>query len=147
MRGDTIMHQPCSASIDAFTFVYRWMISFLCFPRSFLARMIIDCSFASPNRKVYLSSDKQTGENVAVKKVLITTGKEGFPQTAVREIKLLASLRHENIIRLKEIVTPADARDSRDCDTIFLIFEYMDHDLAGLLRDPRVSLTDYQIKW
>eukprot|EP01052_Picozoa_sp_SAG31_P032450 SAG31_NODE_3560_length_4122_cov_6.095451_5_plen_87_part_00 len=31
---------------------------------------------------------------------------EGFPQTAVREIKLLASLRHENIIRLKEIVTP-----------------------------------------
>ena len=62
------------------------------------------------NRKVYLSSDKQTGENVAVKKVLITTGKEGFPQTAVREIKLLASLRHENIIRLKEIVTPADAR-------------------------------------
>ena len=72
--------------------------------------LIVLAMCAWGNRKVYLSSDKQTGENVAVKKVLITTGKEGFPQTAVREIKLLASLRHENIIRLKEIVTPADAR-------------------------------------
>ena len=31
--------------------------------------------------------------------------KEGFPITAVREIKILCQLTHQNIIRLKEIVT------------------------------------------
>jgi cyclin-dependent kinase 12/13 len=30
--------------------------------------------------------------------------KEGFPITAVREIKLLKTLDHENVIRLREIV-------------------------------------------
>ena len=31
--------------------------------------------------------------------------KEGFPITALREIKLLKQLRHENIVYLKEIVS------------------------------------------
>jgi cyclin-dependent kinase 12/13 len=30
--------------------------------------------------------------------------KEGFPITAIREIKLLSTLKHENIVNLREIV-------------------------------------------
>ena len=30
--------------------------------------------------------------------------KEGFPITAIREIKILSSLQHENVVNLREIV-------------------------------------------
>eukprot|EP01048_Picozoa_sp_COSAG05_P039913 COSAG05_NODE_20141_length_282_cov_1.136612_1_plen_72_part_01 len=50
--------------------------------------------------RVYLCEERLSKHQVAIKKVLIDTGKEGFPQTAVREIKLLAALRHDNVVRL-----------------------------------------------
>jgi len=45
------------------------------------------------------------GELVALKKVRLENEKEGFPITAVREIKILRQLNHENVILLKDIVT------------------------------------------
>ena len=45
------------------------------------------------------------GELVALKKVRTDNEKEGFPITAVREIKILRQLNHRNIVNLKEIVT------------------------------------------
>ena len=41
---------------------------------------------------------------MALKKVRMDNEKEGFPITAIREIKLLSMLQHENIINLREIV-------------------------------------------
>ena len=46
-----------------------------------------------------------TGETTALKKVRLENEKEGFPITAVREIKILRQLNHPNIVNLKEIVT------------------------------------------
>ena len=46
-----------------------------------------------------------SGELVALKKVRTDNEKEGFPITAVREIKILRQLNHPNIVNLKEIVT------------------------------------------
>jgi cyclin-dependent kinase 12/13 len=97
--------------------------------------------------RVFLCEDRETHEQVAIKKVLIDTGKEGFPQTAVREIRLLATLRHENVVRLLDIVTPPPDSNADGTKTIFMVFEYLDHDLSGLLRDPRVTLSPYQVKW
>ena len=45
------------------------------------------------------------GDFVALKKVRLENEKEGFPITAVREIKILRQLVHPNIVRLHEIVT------------------------------------------
>lgn len=45
------------------------------------------------------------GEIVALKKVRLENEKEGFPITAVREIKILRQLNHPNIVGLHEIVT------------------------------------------
>lgn len=51
-------------------------------------------------------------ELVALKKVRLENEKEGFPITAVREIKILRQLNHPNIVNLKEIVT--DKQDALD---------------------------------
>jgi cyclin-dependent kinase 12/13 len=45
------------------------------------------------------------GEVVALKKVRLENEKEGFPITAVREIKILRQLSHSNVIRLYEVIT------------------------------------------
>ena len=45
------------------------------------------------------------GDMVALKKVRLENEKEGFPITAVREIKILRQLNHPNIVNLTEIVT------------------------------------------
>jgi len=55
--------------------------------------------------QVYKAREIDTGEIVALKKVRTDNDreKEGFPITAVREIKILRQLQHPNIINLKEI--------------------------------------------
>lgn len=51
-------------------------------------------------------------EMVALKKVRLDNEKEGFPITAIREIKILRQLNHKSIINMKEIVT--DKEDALD---------------------------------
>lgn len=47
---------------------------------------------------------KRTGKMFALKKILMHNEKEGFPITALREVKLLKMLSHPNILRLEEMV-------------------------------------------
>ena len=54
--------------------------------------------------QVYLAKDVRDGSLVALKRVRMDNEREGFPITAIREIKLLKQLDHVNVIRLKEIV-------------------------------------------
>ena len=54
--------------------------------------------------QVYLARDVRDGALVALKRVRMDNEREGFPITAIREIKLLKRLEHPNVIRLKEIV-------------------------------------------
>lgn len=70
--------------------------------------------------------------------------KEGFPITAVREIKILRQLNHKNIVNLREIVTDKqDALEFRkDKGSFYLVFEYMDHDLMGLLESGMVDFNE-----
>ena len=46
---------------------------------------------------------KKTGAVVALKKIIMHNEKEGFPITALREIKLLKMLSHPNVLRLEEM--------------------------------------------
>lgn len=57
--------------------------------------------------------------------------KEGFPITAMREIKLLKQLSHPNIVNLVEIVTGSAEGQGRG--QVYLVFDYAEHDLQGVL--------------
>uniref|UniRef100_G1KU63 Protein kinase domain-containing protein n=1 Tax=Anolis carolinensis TaxID=28377 RepID=G1KU63_ANOCA len=98
--------------------------------------------------QVYKARDKDTGEMVALKKVRLDNEKEGFPITAIREIKILRQLTHKSIINMKEIVTDKeDALDfKKDKGAFYLVFEYMDHDLMGLLESGLVHFDENHIK-
>lgn len=61
------------------------------------------------------------------------TNHEQFPVTAIREIKLLQSLNHVNVVALQEVMV-----ERNDC---FMVFEYLSHDLTGLLNHPTFTLT------
>ncbi|RZC92772.1 hypothetical protein C5167_029502 [Papaver somniferum] len=92
---------------------------------------------------VYKARDVLTGEIVALKKIRTDKEKEGFPITAMREIKILKKLRHQNVIKLKEIVTstgpgndeqgkPGPTDGNKYKGDIYMVFEYMDHDFSEL---------------
>jgi serine/threonine protein kinase len=50
---------------------------------------------------------------VALKKIRMDTEKEGFPITAIREIKILSSMQHDNVVNLREIVRSDSEYHSR----------------------------------
>ncbi len=54
--------------------------------------------------KVYKAKNITTGMHVALKRIRMEAERDGFPVTAMREIKLLQSLSHENIVRLHEMM-------------------------------------------
>lgn len=62
--------------------------------------------------QVYKARDVESDHLVALKKVRLENEREGFPITAVREIKILRQLNHKNIVNLREIVT--DKQDALD---------------------------------
>ena len=65
-----------------------------------------------PNLTLWDYFNISSGELVALKKVRTDNEKEGFPITAVREIKILRQLNHPSVVNLREIVT--DKQDALD---------------------------------
>ena len=54
--------------------------------------------------KVYKARNTVTKVHVALKRIRMEAERDGFPVTAMREIKLLQSLRHGNVVRLYEMM-------------------------------------------
>lgn len=56
--------------------------------------------------KFFLDRAKDTisDKTVALKKVRMENEKDGIPVSGLREIQVLLSCRHENIVHLKEVV-------------------------------------------
>ncbi|KAH8839900.1 hypothetical protein MCOR27_003075 [Pyricularia oryzae] len=88
--------------------------------------------------KVFKAINVYTNNLVALKRIRMEGERDGFPVTAVREVKLLQSLRHINIVKLQEVMV-----EKNDC---FMVFEYMSHDLTGLLNHPSFKLEAPQKK-
>ena len=65
---------------------------------------------------------------------------------AHREIKILKNLKHDNIVRLKEIVTSKAGDHNKQTGSVFMVFEYAEHDLAGLILNQRVRLEKQHVK-
>ena len=58
---------------------------------------------------MFVGADKKTGDIVALKRINTEQEENGFPITAIREVKLLKHLSNKNVVNLKEIVTSKGA--------------------------------------
>ncbi|KAI9346616.1 kinase-like domain-containing protein [Obelidium mucronatum] len=86
------------------------------------------------------------GQTFALKRILMHNEKEGIPITALREIKILKSLSHENIVELTEIAVKKGNKQTRQRGEVHMVFPFMDHDLNGLLENPNIRFMPHQIK-
>ncbi|CAN6449062.1 unnamed protein product [Victoria cruziana] len=89
---------------------------------------------------VYRAKNKKTGEIVALKKVKMEKEREGFPLTSLREINILLSFHHPSIVDVKEVVVGSNL------DSIFMVMEYMDHDLKGLMESMKQPFSQSEVK-
>ncbi|KAI5442912.1 cyclin-dependent kinase C-2 C [Lathyrus oleraceus] len=89
---------------------------------------------------VFRAREVETGRMFALKKVRFDNYQAESIRFMAREITLLRRLDHPNIMKLEGIIT------SRMSNSIYLVFEYMEHDLAGLVSRPDIVFTDSQIK-
>ncbi|KAF4585519.1 Serine/threonine-protein kinase bur-1 [Ophiocordyceps camponoti-floridani] len=98
--------------------------------------------------EVHRARSKRTGALVALKKIIMHHEKDGFPITALREIKLLKLLSHHNILRLEDMAVEHSSRpsDKRKKPIMYMVTPYMDHDLSGLLDNPSVHFKEAQVK-
>ena len=60
--------------------------------------------------------------------------------TSVREINILLGLDHPNILNVSEVVV------GKSLDSIFLVMEFMEHDLKGLLEELRQPFSTAEVK-
>jgi len=95
---------------------------------------------------VHTAKDSRTKEIVAMKHIFMQNENEGVPVTALREIKILKQLNHPNIIPLLEIAVRRGNRVKRERGSLYMVFPYMDHDLAGLIENKNVDFSEPQIK-
>ncbi|XP_031741619.1 protein IMPAIRED IN BABA-INDUCED STERILITY 1 isoform X2 [Cucumis sativus] len=89
---------------------------------------------------VFRAREVESGKMVALKKVRFDNFQPESIRFMAREIMILRRLEHPNIMQLEGIIT------SKMSSSIYLVFEYMDHDLAGLVSSPNIKFSEAQIK-
>ncbi|XWS63420.1 hypothetical protein CRYUN_Cryun06bG0095600 [Craigia yunnanensis] len=89
---------------------------------------------------VYKARDIIHNRLVALKKVRFDNHDPESVKFMAREIILLRRLDHPNVIKLEGLIT------SPTSCSLYLVFEYMEHDLVGLASLPRIKFSEPQIK-
>eukprot|EP00814_Leptocylindrus_danicus_P007676 CAMPEP_0116004070 /NCGR_PEP_ID=MMETSP0321-20121206/397_1 /TAXON_ID=163516 /ORGANISM="Leptocylindrus danicus var. danicus, Strain B650" /LENGTH=244 /DNA_ID=CAMNT_0003472329 /DNA_START=23 /DNA_END=754 /DNA_ORIENTATION=- len=84
---------------------------------------------------VHKAEQKGTGRIVAIKKIKSERPEEGVNFTAVREIKLLRELKHENVIELVDVFVTFDDR------ALNLVYECAHTDLSKILANRSIALS------
>lgn len=84
---------------------------------------------------VFKARDKKTGEVAALKRVKMDEVADGFPLTALREVNILLSLDHPSIVTVNEVVVGSKL------NFVFMVMEYVENDLKGLMDQMAKSST------
>ncbi|KAG9231863.1 kinase-like domain-containing protein [Amylocarpus encephaloides] len=83
--------------------------------------------------------DTISGKVVALKRLKMENNNDGVPVTGLREIQTLRDCEHENIVALREVVV---GEDTSKIENIFLVLDFLEHDLKTLLESmPEPFLT------
>lgn len=88
---------------------------------------------------VYKARDKGTGKLVALKKVRFDTTDSESIMFMAREIRILQTLDHPNVIKLEGLAT------SRMQYSLYLVFDLMQTDLTRIISRPGERLTEPQV--
>ncbi|KAK4488315.1 hypothetical protein RD792_004071 [Penstemon davidsonii] len=82
--------------------------------------------------------NKETNEEVAIKKIGNAFNNRIDAKRTLREIMLLRHMDHENIIAIKDIIRPPERQSFND---VYIVYEVMDTDLHQIIRSNQ-ELTD-----
>ncbi|KAH7313286.1 cyclin-dependent kinase G-1 [Stachybotrys elegans] len=94
---------------------------------------------------VVRARQKSTGKVVALKQLKLTPGDaEGVPVTGLREIQILRACSHKNVVGLEEIVVGDNV--SKMNNSIFLVLEFLEHDLRTILEDISEPFLSSEVK-
>ncbi|XP_074278659.1 cyclin-dependent kinase G-2-like [Silene latifolia] len=94
---------------------------------------------------VHKARDKENGEIVALKKLKMDKDNgEGFPIYFLREINTLLALNHPSIVNVREVVVDDSVRNG--FDNIFMVMDYVEHDLKALMKSRKQCFSQSQVK-
>ncbi|XP_063716886.1 cyclin-dependent kinase 11B-like [Symsagittifera roscoffensis] len=89
---------------------------------------------------VYRAQDLRTNEIVALKRLKMEKEREGFPITSLREINCLLKSQHPNVVPVREIVVGSNM------DKIYLVMDYVEHDLKALMETMKQPFLTGEVK-
>uniref|UniRef100_A0A8H7KC67 cyclin-dependent kinase n=1 Tax=Bionectria ochroleuca TaxID=29856 RepID=A0A8H7KC67_BIOOC len=91
------------------------------------------------------ATELATGKVVALKRLKLEAGdRSGLPVTGLREIQILRDCKHRNIVSMDEVVVGDNV--SRLDNSIFLVLEFVEHDLKGILDDMPEPFLSSEVK-
>ncbi|KAJ3184828.1 Cyclin-dependent kinase 10 [Gaertneriomyces sp. JEL0708] len=76
---------------------------------------------------VYRARSRENGRILALKRIRMEQESEGMPVSSLREIALLRSLRHENIVQVVDVAVGVGL------ENIFMVMEYCEQDMGNLM--------------
>ena len=90
---------------------------------------------------VYRAKDKKANEIVALKRLKMEKEREGFPITSLREVDtLLKAGAHPNVVTVREIVVGSNM------DKIYMVMDYVEHDLKSLMQSMKKNFMMSEVK-
>ncbi|XP_061352156.1 probable serine/threonine-protein kinase At1g54610 isoform X2 [Gastrolobium bilobum] len=89
---------------------------------------------------VYKARDVAHQKIVALKRVRFDNLDPESVKFMAREILVLRRLDHPNVIKLEGLITSQTSR------SLYLVLEYMEHDLTGLASGPGIKFSEPQVK-
>ncbi|EEQ97390.1 cyclin-dependent kinase, putative [Perkinsus marinus ATCC 50983] len=99
---------------------------------------------------VFKARHKKTGILVALKKLRLGEGdvcRDGLPKSVVREIRILSQLANgPNIVRLYGLCSSAATAHNRNRGSLYMVEEFAQHDLSGILEERKRMLTIPEVK-
>jgi len=90
--------------------------------------------------EVWKGYDRESKQVVALKKIKMEQERDGFPQTAIREIKIMKKAHDDNIHSITEVVWS----ESGD---VFLVMDFYDYDLRKLLEKHQIKFSPPEVKY
>lgn len=87
---------------------------------------------------VYLGTKQSTSRRIAIKEIKTSEFKDGLDMSAIREVKYLQEMQHQNVIELVDIFMASE--------NLNLVLEFLPSDLEMVIKDKSILFTPADIK-